>query len=130
MKTVQLRDGTIWDKCRSCGRTWNIVSHSSHGQCRGCRRQEKYIDQNIQSSQYSYSTLDPNLQKMLLVQETQNKYGYEISSLSYGCPSPIVHVCPECGLPKDNTPFKLFLQGKNLRHINCRVRQTRRTNQG
>jgi len=128
MKKIQLRNSTIWDRCRSCGRTWDVAPHSSRAQCRGCRRLEKPIDNTIQPSHFDYNFLSSNLKKLILFEETKNKYSYQVSNLSYGSPSPIVHLCPECNLPKENTPFKLFLQGKNLRHTKCKVKQTRKTN--
>jgi len=129
MKTVQLRDRTIWNRCRSCGRTWDVVSHSSQGQCRGCRRQEKSVDVSICSSHFDHSLLGPELKNLILFEETKSKYGYDIENLSQGSPKPIIHKCPECDLSKDNTPFKLFVQGRNIRHTKCKVKQTRRTNQ-
>ena len=127
MRTIQLKNGTNWDRCRSCGRTWDLVTHSSLGLCRGCRRQENAINPSIQSCDHEH-ILKQELLGLLLTKETQDKYNYDISMLSFGSPKPVVHKCPECGLPKDNTPFKLFVQSKNLRHTKCKVKQTRRTN--
>lgn len=64
---------------------------------------------------------------LLLDSETKAKYGYVAELLSYGSPRPIIHRCPECQQAKE-TPYKLFVQGKNLRHRQCYKKKARITN--
>lgn len=126
MKVIQLRNTTQWDRCRSCGRSWEEVRHASHGQCRGCKTQEKAIDESIIAVHVDFN-LSPHLQSLLLEDETKSKYNYDTSSLTMGSPKPIIHRCDVCGLPKE-TPFKLFIKGKNCSHPQCKLSKTRQTN--
>lgn len=127
-KTIQTKDKRQWDRCRSCGRNWDQTTHSSQAQCRGCRSQNKSFDLNILPVYLSFfSTLDISLQSLALCQETLDKKGYDINDLSRGSVQDVIHKCDVCGLSKE-TPFKLFVQKKNLSHLECKTKKTIVTN--
>lgn len=125
---IQTRDGKLWDRCRSCGQKWNVVTHSSKAQCRGCGSQKKPFDPTILPSIYVFfDTLSQDLQGLALHQETLQQKGYDIKDLSHGSVKKIIHKCNVCEQPKE-TPFKLFVQGKNLSHVKCKSVKTKATN--
>lgn len=125
---VQLRDKTRWDSCRSCGRNWQQVSHESGGRCRTCHRADYPFDLNSKPVKISYfETIEPELQALALPQQTLDEKGYDIDDLTRGSTKKIIHKCDVCGELKE-TPFKLFVQGKNLSHNHCKSSKTEITN--
>jgi len=130
MKIIKLIDKSTWDRCRSCGRLWDDVPHGFCGRCQECYENNRFPDLNIlpmQSGTSIIDNLEKYLQDLILPIETLQQFKYEVRFLDRGSPKPIVHKCPEC-LESKATPFKLFVQGKNLRHTKCKTLQTQRTN--
>lgn len=132
MHSVKLKNGTETDKCLVCTRNWEQVKHASQGLCRGCHRKSEYKRLIPLCAATPIATgivnqLPPILARLCLFDKTFIECKYTIDSLSYGSPKPIWHTCPTCSLPK-RTPFKLFIQNKNLNHTQCRSEHTKATN--
>lgn len=126
MKLIRLKDGTLWDRCRSCERTWQEVQHSALGQCRSCNSQKRTFKITVESICNKVQLTDKQ-QELIMAEETETKYGYKIDNLTFGSPKPIIHKCDVCFLPKE-TPFKMFLKNKGLAHPQCKISKTRKTN--
>jgi ElaB/YqjD/DUF883 family membrane-anchored ribosome-binding protein len=102
------------------------VQHSAQGKCRGCQSQNKSLNPNVKPILHNVIFTSKQL-SLLLFQETEVKYGYKISNLTFGSPKKIIHKCDVCGLPKE-TPYKVFMKEKSLSHPKCKTVKTQQTN--
>jgi hypothetical protein len=64
---------------------------------------------------------------LLLSSETEYRFGYKPEDLSYGSKRKIVHKCVICQKPKE-TQYKLFLQNKNISHVECKSQRVKQNN--
>lgn len=117
MKLVRLRDGTFWDRCRCCGKTWDEVNHGTNGRCRNHTTQNTPFDPSIKPVQPEVA-LNAKQKALFLEDETREKFGYTLANLTFGSNKPIITKCDICGQPKE-TPYQLFLKEKNLAHFEC-----------
>lgn len=133
-KLVKLPTGEVLTNCILCKRSWEIVTHTKRGLCRGCSRKAEYNEsvkqkiKEIQIESIELELIDSIPHKdLLLIAETEKELGYPVTRLTKGSTLDICHKCDICGESKI-TQFKLFVLGKNLSHIQCKSIKTKDTN--
>ena len=117
-----LKNGTRTSVCLGCGRSWEIVKHSSKGLCRGCARKSEYKnpEPKFLTENWDNQLIAEDLEQLLLPSSC------DPHNLTKGSIVEITHKCDVCGEPK-KTPFKLFIQYKNLSHIKCKSIKRQKT---
>lgn len=126
--TAHTKDGKEWDRCRCCGRTWDIVAEESAAKCRSCFRGKKPIDPTIQPiNQPTMYQLSKKAQQLILAEETKEKFGYYPADIYNTGTIKFVTACDVCGEPKDTTLGQLK-QDKGFAHSECKSVKTHKTN--